>query len=74
MPICIHCGKVLKTQQSLEYHYIRKLSCKDLKCKLCDIQFFTKFTLTIHNEKYHNFISKNENEEYVLTTNPLHPN
>lgn len=66
MPICINCGKILKTQQSLEYHYNRKINCKTLKCKICDVQFFTKFSFDIHEYKTHNVVMKNQNGEYVI--------
>ena len=48
MPVCYLCGKSLSTDQALTYHLNRKYKCRSWKCKVCQIQFNTKFDMNIH--------------------------
>ena len=48
MPICPKCGKILSTQQALDYHLNKKNKCMLLQCKKCEVVFDTKHDLRIH--------------------------
>lgn len=49
MPICSRCGKVLSTNQALEYHLQKKYQCNFAwKCVKCDSVFETKMKLDNH--------------------------
>lgn len=65
MPICCKCGKILSSEQSLKYHMVKKIKCdsNDLKCKICNVRFSSKFDLKIHMKEHENL--KNHQESLV---------
>ena len=51
MPVCPRCGKSLCSEQALMYHLNRKYRCGSWKCEKCNIDFDTKFNLSLHKIK-----------------------
>ena len=48
MPMCFKCGKVLATDQSLQYHLKKRVPCNTLYCMKCNQQFPNKILYDNH--------------------------
>ena len=76
MPICYRCGKVLSTNQALDYHLNKKYKCNFAwKCIHCKETFDTQLKLNAHvklceqSDTMYNFVCKvnQENQCYLLS-------
>lgn len=70
MPVCPRCGKVLSTQQALEYHLKRKFKCGQIKCYICGRIFNTHLELQMHKIECEGKVSLTY-EEGLKTLNNL---
>ena len=57
MSICPRCGKVMCSEQSLQYHLNRKTPCNSLHCIYCKSVCLNKFNKIICEKKCYNTIT-----------------
>ena len=71
--LCHRCGKILSSEQALAYHLRKKITCKSLFCKCCNIYFTGKTKYDTHicnSERKQIKLGKNEKNDITIQ----HPN
>lgn len=47
--VCHRCGRVLSSEQALNYHLSKKIKCNSLFCKTCNVYFTSKTKFKNHS-------------------------